>query len=65
MANSELLQAWLFRPQESREAVLQELHDMAEGWSQAADTEETRDDAETLKVAVQILAQIAGQRRSV
>lgn len=58
MVNPDLLQAWLTRPKESREVVLQELRDMAEGWSQAADTEETRDDAETLKVAVRILVQI-------
>lgn len=49
---------WSKRPEASREAVLDELRTMAYEWEKSADDQETKDDAETLRVLVKVLKHI-------
>jgi hypothetical protein len=48
---------WLARPKESRQAVLDELRDMAKEWKDGGD-ENTQEDADTLLVLVALVTQI-------
>lgn len=46
---------WLAQPKDSREAIISELKDMAVGWKKTANDEDTRADAVSLALVVEIL----------
>jgi hypothetical protein len=50
-----LFAKWLAQPQDSRLAVIDELRDMANGWKKNANDEDTRADAVSLGLVVEIL----------
>lgn len=48
-------QKWLAQPQDSRLAIIDELRDMANGWKKTANDEDTRADAISLALVVEML----------
>jgi hypothetical protein len=55
MISSDLIKAWKARSNTSREAVLDELANIQNNWSLGSYDDDTREDAETLDIIIQII----------
>lgn len=53
-----LVKQWRAQPYSSRDAVIEELTDIADGWAKSADNNASQSDAATLMIAIEILASI-------